>query len=175
MQEYVEAVSFFHFLTTRQLIPLPYVEQLISQHTAQPFRLLPADYLLGILDLPGELMRFATNNLSTSLTQLTSLSLFLHALHRSVCGLTLRPWAAYSGKLTVLMECLEKIEKLGYRLEMREAVDAEVMSRLEAEWGQGIDRKRDALDDDRGGEGEDGGGGGKRMKLDEQIDTGMAF
>ena len=119
VQEYVEAVSFLHFLTTRTLIPCAHVERLISRHTAQPFTLLPADYLLGILDLPGEVMRFATNNLSTSLPALTSLSMFLQTLHRQVSGLTLRPWGAYSGKLTVLMECVEKLERLHYRVEMR--------------------------------------------------------
>ena len=119
VQEYVEAVSFLHFLTTRSLIPFAHVERLISRHTAQPFTLLPADYLLGILDLPGEVMRFATNNLSTSLPHIMSMSAFLQTLHRQVSGLTLRPWAAYSGKLNVLVECVEKLERLHYRMEMR--------------------------------------------------------
>jgi predicted translin family RNA/ssDNA-binding protein len=64
-------MSFLHYLKTRQLIPYKTVQLLFRPseqdgnadiESSDPlFRVPPRRYLLGISDLSGELMRFATN------------------------------------------------------------------------------------------------------------------
>ncbi|OGM40428.1 translin-associated factor TraX [Aspergillus bombycis] len=60
IQEYIEALSFHHYLTTQTLITLPEV------CTKLPAEILVTeeDYLLGLFDLTGEMMRFAVTALS---------------------------------------------------------------------------------------------------------------
>lgn len=67
----IEAVSFLHYLETRQLISFRLVQLLFQPALSDPetdlflseplFRVPVRRYLLGISDLSGELMRFATN------------------------------------------------------------------------------------------------------------------
>jgi predicted translin family RNA/ssDNA-binding protein len=54
LQEYVEAVCFQRYIQTQTL--LPYVELRSSLH---PIQLTVGDYIDGVLDFTGELMRFA--------------------------------------------------------------------------------------------------------------------
>ncbi|KAB8226655.1 Translin family-domain-containing protein [Aspergillus novoparasiticus] len=60
IQEYIEALSFHHYLTSQTLITLPEVR------TKLPAEILVTeeDYLLGLFDLTGEMMRFAVTALS---------------------------------------------------------------------------------------------------------------
>ncbi len=83
LQEYIEALSFAHFLEHGTLITLPQVQQTLCDSDGVPVRtccthvgswmahrvqqLFPltiSDYLLGISDLTGELMRYAISGLS---------------------------------------------------------------------------------------------------------------
>ena len=166
IQEYIEAVSFYHFITTHTLITLHHVQQHIHNHTDRPFTILPADYLLGLLDLPGEMMRFATNNHSVYPQLLGRCYAIMQQLDQLVSNLVLRPYGTYSNKLTVMRESIEKIEKLQYRQAMREEIDESVMAELVRGWGGGVERKR-GLDDGS----EEGGGGGGRM-VDEEAGAG---
>jgi hypothetical protein len=59
IQEYVEAVSFKHYLSTETVITLDDIQQTIPN-----IIITHADYLLGIMDLTGELMRYAISNLA---------------------------------------------------------------------------------------------------------------
>lgn len=59
IEEYIEAVSFRHYLLHRQIIPLEAV-----QETIPDVLITPATYLLGLMDLTGELMRYAIAHLS---------------------------------------------------------------------------------------------------------------
>ena len=60
-QEYVEALSFEHYLTTQTLIS----PDQASATVGGGVRLTPEDYILGIFDLVGELMRFAVTQMAT--------------------------------------------------------------------------------------------------------------
>lgn len=168
LQEYIEAVSFYHFITTGTLITLTHVQQLIHNETDRPFQLVPADYLLGLLDLPGEMMRYATNNHSLYPQLLHCCYGVMAALDRLVSGLVLRPYGVYSGKLSVMRESIAKVEKLQYRQAVREEVDEAVMAELVRGWGGGLERKRGLDDDDRVGGGRaDEAEGGKRVRVEE--------
>ncbi|EJD55479.1 Translin [Auricularia subglabra TFB-10046 SS5] len=60
LQEYIEALSFAHYLEFGTLASYHDVQAAISDDSGVPYFTLPlSDYLLGISDLTGELMRFA--------------------------------------------------------------------------------------------------------------------
>lgn len=59
IQEYIEAVSFKHFLSTLRIITLAEIQSNISN-----IMIYHCDYLLGIMDLSGELMRYGISNLA---------------------------------------------------------------------------------------------------------------
>lgn len=61
MQEYIEATSFQHYLQTQHLITLEEVQATIPGGIA----LTEQDYLLGLFDLVGEMMKFAITNMAT--------------------------------------------------------------------------------------------------------------
>lgn len=62
MQEYIEATSFQHYLESQQLITLEEAQATIPGGIV----LTEQDYLLGLFDLVGEMMKFAITNMATS-------------------------------------------------------------------------------------------------------------
>ncbi|KAI9715254.1 MAG: hypothetical protein M1812_006065 [Candelaria pacifica] len=62
IQEYMEAVSFAHYLQTQTLITHPSAARSIPGD----IQLTEDDYILGLFDLVGELMRFAITAMATS-------------------------------------------------------------------------------------------------------------
>ncbi|RAK77059.1 translin family protein [Aspergillus fijiensis CBS 313.89] len=62
IQEFIEALSFRHYLTTQTLITMPEVRA----HLPDGIPLTEEDYLMGLFDLTGEVMRFAVTGLSTA-------------------------------------------------------------------------------------------------------------
>ncbi|EAW10987.1 translin family protein [Aspergillus clavatus NRRL 1] len=61
IQEFIEALSFHHYLQTQSLISLP---EVAAQLPAE-ILVTHEDYVLGLFDLTGEMMRFAVTALST--------------------------------------------------------------------------------------------------------------
>lgn len=57
LEEFIEALSFYHYLKTTKLITLQEVQERFRDVLKVPIH----RYLLGLSDLTGELMRFATN------------------------------------------------------------------------------------------------------------------
>ncbi|RAL04268.1 translin family protein [Aspergillus ibericus CBS 121593] len=70
IQEFIEALSFHHYLTTQTLITLPEVQA----HLPAPILVTEEDYLLGLFDLTGEMMRFAVTALSAGNADTTGTS-----------------------------------------------------------------------------------------------------
>ena len=62
VQEYIEAVSFRHYLETQRLITYAEAQSRIPGGVV----LTEDDYLLGLFDLVGELMRFAITSMATN-------------------------------------------------------------------------------------------------------------
>lgn len=62
MQEYIEAISFQYYLETQQLITLEEAQATIPGGIIV---LTEQDYLLGLFDLVGEMMKFAITNMAT--------------------------------------------------------------------------------------------------------------
>ncbi|KAJ7655156.1 Translin [Mycena polygramma] len=64
LQEYIEALSFAHYVEHDSLITYQQVQDALCDKDGPFFPLTLADYLLGLSDLTGELMRFAISNIA---------------------------------------------------------------------------------------------------------------
>ncbi|KAL4919063.1 Translin family-domain-containing protein [Aspergillus aurantiobrunneus] len=60
IQEFIESLSFKHYLETQTIITLPEV----TSHLPPEILVTEDDYVMGLFDLTGELMRFAVTSLS---------------------------------------------------------------------------------------------------------------
>ena len=67
-QEYIEAASFEHYLTTARLLPFNEAATQVKKldQDGPGIELSPDDYLLGIFDMTGELMKFAITAMATN-------------------------------------------------------------------------------------------------------------
>jgi len=69
IQEYMESATFEHYLTTQTLLPYEAAKQQLvdlgNSKEGGPIELTNEDYLLGIYDMTGEVMKFAITNMST--------------------------------------------------------------------------------------------------------------
>ncbi|KAJ7899979.1 Translin [Mycena olivaceomarginata] len=64
LQEYIEALSFAHYIEHDALIGYQQVQDALCDSNGPFFPLTVSDYLLGLSDLTGELMRFAISNIA---------------------------------------------------------------------------------------------------------------
>jgi predicted translin family RNA/ssDNA-binding protein len=177
IQEYVEAVTFLHYIMTNELISLGAInkqlydtaataskkqqrsaesksshetatvpgqqQQVQAQAQAQGrptqdeqerhdasstvrsavLEIHPSDYILGVFDLSGELMRRATNTLATSNNPnhiVDAVTEFLRDLKAQLYGLRV-PIKGFMSKLDAFTQSVNKLETLGYKLQLREA------------------------------------------------------
>ena len=137
LQEFIEALSYMTFLSNGRLIAMEDVQSYLTfrVHTEDSgategeqemvsgdvicLPLEPTDYLLGIADLTGELMRLCINSVGCGDKELPfNLLPFFRAMH---CGfLLLRPLnKEMRRKTTVLKNSLHKVEKVCYTLKIR--------------------------------------------------------
>lgn len=127
IQEYMEAVLFQHYLENRMLL----TQQEAAASLPAGIRLTFEDYLLGVFDMTGELMRFAITYAAThgrlpgsetsDLTQasiLTDMQLLRSQLEGlSVTGHKLS--REYEQKMRTTQQSVEKIENSVYSLLIR--------------------------------------------------------
>lgn len=140
IQEYVEAVSFQHFIRHRTLISLEKInarlvfmrahgaedkqsdEVVTSQ--AEPgvltFQVTPTDYLLGVADLTGELMRMCISSVGNGdMDTPFQLSGFLREVHDGFSYIGNTGPYEVSKKLHTLRQSLAKVEDACYTLRVR--------------------------------------------------------
>lgn len=67
-QEFMEALSFHHYLETQSVVPYDEAQSKIAAMSGEGGAVLltPDDYILGICDMTGELMRFSVTSMATS-------------------------------------------------------------------------------------------------------------
>lgn len=139
-QEYIEAATFEHYLTTAEI--LPYDEAALRLKQLDSYGpgvdLSPEDYVLGVYDMTGELMRFAITTMATSgelptistpangmgedteRSILTDMRNLRSALESLDCGIG--PFAKDADKkMDVMRQSVEKVEKALYGLIVRGA------------------------------------------------------
>lgn len=148
LEEFVEAVTFMHYLTTQTLMTPDETQRAIP---GADILLTPSDYVYGVFDLTGEMMRSATSNTAlngaipegpggrTIQKDLQDVSSMLQVNHP--IG---RPFS-YSKKMDVMIEQVRKVERLGYGVRIRGN---------ERPKGWMPDLNEDRLDDGGGGQDE---------------------
>ncbi|XP_072293489.1 translin-associated protein X [Eucyclogobius newberryi] len=137
VQEYVEAVSFQHFIRHRSLISLEEINaRLVFARTekADPaapaeappgtyvltFQVTPSDYLLGVADLTGELMRLCISSVGNGdIDTPFQLSQFLRQIHDGFSYIGNTGPYEVSKKLHTLRQSLGKVEDACYALRVR--------------------------------------------------------
>ena len=129
IQEYMEAISFQHYLKTQRL--LTYQEA--QEKLPDGIRLPEDDYVLGLFDLVGELMRFAITTMATNgelprgtssasgeqrdiLTDLRSIRTCFESLDTTAGGGMKRD---VEKKMDVMKTCVEKVERGVYGMIIR--------------------------------------------------------
>lgn len=123
LQEYIEALSLYHFLNTSRLITKTEIERRIEVDnkgqqdnvtSQQPFfSISHEDYLLGIADLSGELMRLAIGNASAGdATVSEHISEFLKQLYHNFEGLAVSGSFGLDAKVKVMEGSVYKVESL---------------------------------------------------------------
>ncbi|KAA6410290.1 MAG: translin-associated factor [Lasallia pustulata] len=141
VQEYVEGVSFRHYLETQRLVTYAEAQSKIPGGVA----LAEDDYLLGLFDLVGELMRFAITSMATNgelpggsssgsssqdpergrrdiLADLRSLRTHFEALNTTsstVVGSGAALGREVEKKMEVMKTCVEKVENAVYGMIVR--------------------------------------------------------
>lgn len=132
IQEYMEAISFEHYLRHQTLITLAEA----SKSLPDTIELTGDDYVLGIFDLVGELMRFAITTMATTgtlpgsknggdsnddrdiLMDLRELRTKFQALDTTSCGGT-GLGKDVEKKMEVMKTCVEKVETAVYGMIIR--------------------------------------------------------
>lgn len=138
IQEYVEAVSFLHYIRHRSLISLEEInaslvfmrtEEVGAQDAAETllpgthvltFQVTPSDYLLGVADLTGELMRMCISSVGNGdIDTPFQLSQFLRQIHDGFSYIGNTGPYEVSKKLHTLRQSLAKVEDACYALRVR--------------------------------------------------------
>ncbi|KAG4419951.1 hypothetical protein IFR04_006891 [Cadophora malorum] len=132
IQEYMEAISFQHYLVNQTLITL----EEAARSLPETITLTGDDYILGIFDLVGELMRFAITTMATTgtlpgskgaettaddrdiLIDLRSLRTSFQGLDTTSCGGT-GLGKDVEKKMEVMKTCVEKVETAVYGMIVR--------------------------------------------------------
>ncbi|KAI5124441.1 hypothetical protein M0805_008325 [Coniferiporia weirii] len=121
LQEYIEALAFAHYLEHDALITFEQVQaSLGDEHAHQYFPLPLEEYLLGVSDLTGELMRFAITAIGRrgGRTKAREVSDFVRNCKADFDGFT--PYVKNLGKKqAVTAQSLLKIEDAAYAIAVR--------------------------------------------------------
>jgi len=163
LQEYIEALSFAHYLEKGTLITFDEVQRtLMDPEGVEYFPLTVSDYLLGLSDLTGELMRFAISGIAHRGGRRKA---------QDVCAFVrgykadFERWTPYVRELkkkqSVTTQSLEKIEDAAYAImvrtseydlspEMLDDIVAQSISSYRDTSRQAVGRRRgdDVSDDD---------------------------
>ncbi|KAJ2159096.1 hypothetical protein GGF46_003297 [Coemansia sp. RSA 552] len=137
VQEYIEAISLWHFLEHNELMTMEQVLDRLSVEEDGERRPLvmvtKEDYLLGISDLPGEVNRYCINSIGKGDYDAVKRSLeFLRQLKEGInhvlCNAHIRD---LEKKVPVLDSSLQKIEQAFYSKSIRDSELRKIESSME--------------------------------------------
>eukprot|EP00730_Choanoeca_flexa_P020447 TRINITY_DN9984_c0_g2_i3.p1 TRINITY_DN9984_c0_g2~~TRINITY_DN9984_c0_g2_i3.p1 ORF type:complete len:172 (+),score=45.71 TRINITY_DN9984_c0_g2_i3:381-896(+) len=119
VQEYIEAATFYAYNEDQRLASLKELEDALDKGDHIKLKISPLDYILGIADLTGELMRMCINNIGNE--ELTNAIMqFTRRIHD---GFQSFPSKLHnkdmSFKIKVLSQSLKKIENACYTMKVR--------------------------------------------------------
>ncbi|TFK57487.1 Translin [Heliocybe sulcata] len=120
LQEYIEALSFSHYLEHGTLVTFDQVQKSIGDEDGPYFPLTISDYLLGLSDLTGELMRFAISAISRKggRAKANEICAFVRRCKADFEGMCPRV-RGLSRKQHVTNSSLQKIEDAAYTIAVR--------------------------------------------------------
>jgi len=119
IQEFIEAVTLCYYIKDKRLITYNEVEQLFFVFEEHSVLLTQYDYMLGVADLTGELMRMAINRIgSRDFAEAESICQLLRAIHQefSIFGYEHREMGR---KMNVMKSSLQKVENACYNVKVR--------------------------------------------------------
>lgn len=138
LQEYIEALSFYHYLKTASLISFTAVQERLQFAKQEPLEnlveaqtlsdtsdviklpLQQAEYMLGIADMTGELMRLAITSLGTGDIELPfELCAFLRQISNGFLAVGTCSSKEIGRKMFTLKQSLRKVETACYNLKVR--------------------------------------------------------
>ena len=121
VQEYIEALSFYHYWKEGTVLSYPAAQGYMTFHDDKVLLLSPFDYLLGLTDLTGELMRVAVSSVGTGSWDTPQLVVkFVRQLYVGL--ITLNHFSInkeFLKKLEMTLTNLLKIEQACYALTIR--------------------------------------------------------
>ncbi|XP_023215573.1 translin-associated protein X-like [Centruroides sculpturatus] len=134
LQEYVEAVTFYNYIKNERLLGLEEIqsdltydeetETIDGNHEIKRLKLVlvlpPLEYILGVADLTGELMRKCINSVGQgNLEEPFKLCAFLQNIHNAFGILGNIPGREISRKIFVLRQSMKKVENACYTIQVR--------------------------------------------------------
>ncbi|GAM24262.1 hypothetical protein SAMD00019534_074370, partial [Acytostelium subglobosum LB1] len=121
LQEYIEAVSFQHYLMTRKLVTLDEIHNKIKKSIGNETIgtiITIEDYLLGLADLTGELMRYATNCVTQkNYEECFLVNEFVRTIYTGLKYIHLSK--DLQSKVTMVEGNLQKVEKISCSIRIR--------------------------------------------------------
>lgn len=119
LEEFIEALSFAHYLRNQTLI----TPEESQKSMPADITLTPYDYMYGVFDLFGEMMRFATVTTAQTGTLVGREGRnILGDIQELGCSFEILPDVPtkdYRGKIEAMRQSVKKVEKLGYGLVVR--------------------------------------------------------
>eukprot|EP00794_Sanderia_malayensis_P020405 gene20405-22418_t len=125
MQEFIEAVTFMHYIKSYELLSY---EELCKDYLSfqdvdkEEFTLLlrPMDYILGVADLTGELMRMCINCLGNGEQEKSQeICSFLRTIHDESLKLSGKDFRDLGQKIRVMKQSMQKVENVCYAVSLR--------------------------------------------------------
>ncbi|CED85024.1 Translin-associated protein X [Phaffia rhodozyma] len=121
LQEYIEAISLLHYLTKEgTLISIDEVQNMLKDESGKPFLpVTPADYVLGLSDLSGELMRFTLNAIAKGQHEVALKTLGFVREMKSQFDPLMSYIPYLDKKQEITDQSLRKIENAAYQISLR--------------------------------------------------------
>eukprot|EP01136_Pigoraptor_vietnamica_P038239 Opistho-1_new@107289 len=137
MQEFIEAYSFYHYAKTRSLLPFDALAKFLTWDDGKELYVSTSDYVLGVADLSGELMRLCVQSVSTGYAgQPAEICSFLRSLYDSLISFNGTLIRDLPNKLGVMKTSLAKAENVCYALRVRGSeVPPELLAEMAAAGG----------------------------------------
>ena len=128
LEEYIEAETFYQYLQDENLGSWMQLEKTLTYKVEEEDAALktlhtlvtPYEYILGIADLTGELMRKCINNLATGdIASCYHTCNFVRYMYKGFLGCTNTPNREINRKLGTLKQSLQKMENVCYTIKVR--------------------------------------------------------
>ncbi|KRX47174.1 Translin-associated protein X [Trichinella sp. T9] len=121
LQEYIEAWSFLNFLQYKKLITLFEIRQLLQYEFCddgnvrlRQIHISYFDYVMGIADLAGELMRYAVVSSNSDIVSVNNIYNFMAAVYRCIKLLNLNRKRGFVRKEKEFLDSIMKVENIFY-------------------------------------------------------------